>query len=80
MFLIKKSELKEEKIEKEPGKKFVFKNVRKNRSEKKELYKCEFCFFWLARGCRKEGTCEAMPLDDFNYLDPFQAILRKRRF
>ena len=79
MFLIKRSELKEEKIEKEPGKKFVFKNV-KNKNERKELYECEFCFFWLARGCRKEGTCEAMPLEFFNYLEPFQAILRKRRF
>ena len=80
MFLIKKSELEEEEIEKEPGKKFVFKNVRKNPNEKKELYECEFCFFWSIGGCKKEGTCEAMPLEFFNYLDPFQAILRKRRF
>ena len=78
--MIKKSELEEEEIEREPGKKFVFKNIRKNKNEKKELYECKFCFFWSVEGCRKEGTCEAMPLDDFNYLDPFQAILKKRRF
>ena len=77
---MKKSELKEEEVEKEPGKKLVFKNVSKTPGEKKELYACEFCFFWLERGCRKKGTCEAMPFDFFNYLDPFQAILRKRRF
>ena len=80
MFLIKKSELEEEEVEKEPGKKLVFKNVSKKPGEKKELYECEFCFFGSARGCRKKGTCEAMPFDFFNYLDPFQAILRKRRF